>query len=123
MSARNIESSDTGTLATRIDGLERDVDILGKRFEKGFSDLSNAIRGISERLAAAPTFDVAKILYVILACVGLIGSGSAAVVFVSTSITAGPLAELRTRVEYERETTRKLENMVRQLVDMKLAGK
>jgi hypothetical protein len=110
----------TKGLEQRVDGIERAVDVLGKRFDRVSGNINDKLDALARAVtlqAAQPQFSITSMLAIVSMCVGLLGSGATATIWIATSISAGPVAELRTKLDHERDSTRRLERMIDRLSD------
>jgi hypothetical protein len=110
----------TKGLEQRVDGIERAVDVLGKRFDRVSGNINDKLDALARAVtlqAAQPQFSITAMLQVVVMCTALLGSGATATIWIATSIAAGPVAELRTKLDHERDSTRRLERMIERLAD------
>jgi len=115
----------TKALEGRVDGIERAVDSLGKRMEHGAAQTNDKLDALARAVttqAAQPQFSLTAMLAVVTMCAGLLGSAAGTTVWIATSISAAPMAELRMELKHHQDNARRLERTVERLTELKLAG-
>lgn len=108
-------------METRLDTVERELGNFRIQSEKGFSDINSELRKLSAKLAESPQYRVGEVLDVITKSAGLLALCAGAIIWIATSISAGPTAELRAKLDHERERAARIERVIERIADMKVA--
>ncbi|MGI9159851.1 MAG: hypothetical protein ACR2K1_08880 [Saprospiraceae bacterium] len=134
----NVESftSTAAHVESRVDGLERSVEGLSKRFESNFlalngkidaslADTNAKIEALTRAITletAKPKFRIAEMLTIVVMCSSLLAFGGGSIIFVATAISSGPLAKMETRIENDREWRLRLERDFERYQDRQAKG-
>lgn len=97
----------------RISGLEDSV--------KGIADKLDRLVNIVTRQSAQPQTSITSVLTVVAICAGLLGSGATSIIWISSSISAAPIARLEERMAADRERMARIERVFERAADRKLA--
>lgn len=106
---------------SRVDNIERDLGVLSKRFDAGMKNVTDKLDSLVRTVAGQPRYAVSEVLDVIVKSAVLLGMCASAIIWISTSIAAGPVAELRTEMKHEREDIRRIERLIENLAASRLA--
>lgn len=107
----------------RVEGLEREVAVLGRRFEKGIADVNTELKSIGNKLAASPNYRVGEVLDVVTKGAALLGMAAAAIIFISTSISSAPIATIQSELRQERERLVRLERVIERMIETKVSAR
>lgn len=124
---RETDETNVGFLAhvekveTRVDNIERDLGVLSKRFDAGMKSVSDKLDALVRTVAGQPRYAVSEVLDVIVKSAMLIGACASAIIWISTAISAGPVAEIRADLRNERERVIRLERLIERLAEVKVA--
>lgn len=100
------------TVENRVDGLEQAMVSLGKRSESGFREINTELRKLTARLAESPQYRVGEVLDVITKAAGLLALASYSIIWIATSISAAPTAEIRADMRADRDRLLRIERLV-----------
>jgi hypothetical protein len=106
----------------RVAGIEREVSSLGQRFEAGFAGINTELKALGNRLAASPNYRVGEVLDVVTKGAALLGMAAASIIFISTSISSGPIATIQTELRQERERAARIERALERLTATHISG-
>lgn len=115
MATHNLDQlfAKTESNEARITGIEESV--------KGLAEKLDRLVNIVTRQSAQPQTSITSVLTVVAICAGLLGSGATSIIWISSSISAAPIARLEERQSADRDKLARIERILERTAERKLA--
>lgn len=110
-------------LEGRVDGIERSVDVLGKRFDRSLSSVNEKLETLTRTIAANPGFRIGETLDIVLKCAILLGMAATSIIWIATSNSAGASASMQTQMQSDRWRLERIERVLDRMGENKVAAK
>jgi len=115
----------TKGLEQQVNGVAQEVKNQANRLDRFATTMTDKLDQLTRAVtmqAAQPQFSVMSVLGIVSLCVGLLGSGAASIIFISSAMSAAPIARIETKMESDREHMRRLEKLIERMTDQRIAS-